>query len=152
MSSLLDDSGLIVGDAYQLEYSRRRGSWMLRHPTDLRRAWSDASLLGLAEKVIGEALDYRYDIKGHDSSQLQLRSRSFEGVLLACAGHPTLFNVPPELEGDYSERELQFLRKWQEILLAGTASTEEPPIDAQSLSFKEALEIISASPESARRR
>lgn len=148
----MDDSGLIVGDAYQLEYSRRRGTWMLRHPTDQRRAWSDGSLLGLAEKVTGESLDYRYDIAGHDSSQLQPRSRSFEGVLLACAGHPKLFNVPPELECDYTERELQFLRKWQEILVAGTASTDEPPIDAQSLSFKEALEIISAAPESTRRR
>lgn len=124
---------------------------MLRHPSDKRRAWSDSSLLGLAEQVTGKSLDYRYDITGHDSTQLQLRSRSFEGVLLACAGHPKEFSVPPELEGDYSEKELSFLRGWQEILVAGTASPDEPPIDARSLSFKDALELISSAPSTTRK-
>ena len=125
---------------------------MLRHPTDKRRAWSDTSLLGLAESVSGASLDYRYDIAGHDSTQFQPHSRSFEGVLLACAGHPKTFSIPPELECDYSEQELRFIRKWQELLVAGTASPDEPPIDPMSLSFRDALEIISVSPESSRRK
>lgn len=134
---------MIVGEAYQLEYSKHNGQWTLRHPSDRRRAWRDSSLLGLVETTLGSSLCYRYNLIGHDSRAFQPQSRSFEGVLLAIAGHPTQVVIPPELECDYSAQELEFARRWQELLVAGTASGEEAPIDAQSLSFKDALELIS---------
>lgn len=139
-----EDSGMIVGEAYQLEYSKRQGQWTLRHPIDRRRAWRDSSLLGLVESVLRDTLIYRYDLTGHNTGTFQPHSRSFEGILLAVAGHPQEFVIPPEFEGDYSRQELDFVRRWQEILVAGTASDEEVPIDAQSLSFQDALDLISA--------
>lgn len=146
MAAFADDSGLIVGEEYRLEYSRRRGSWILRHPTDRRLAWVDSSLLSLVEKATETPIVYRYDLFGHDSRAFQPCSHSFDGVLLAVAGHPREFNIPPELEGDYSAAELDLIRRWQSLLVAGTASAEQPPVDAQSLSFKEALELISQAP------
>lgn len=145
LANYLEDSGMIVGDAYQLEYSKRNGQWTLRHPSDRRRAWRDGSLFGLAESVVGSNMTYRYTLSGRDMGGFQPRSRSFEGILLAVAAHPREFCIPAEFEEDYSKQELDFIRQWQEILVAGTASANKAPIDVQSLSFQDALRIISAS-------
>lgn len=139
-----EDSGMIVGDAYQLEYSKRNGYWTLRHPSDRRRAWRDSSLLGLVETVLRDTLTYRYDLNGRNTGSFQPHSHSFEGVLLAVAGYPNEFTIPPEMEGDYSAQELDFIKRWQELLVAGTASAAVAPIDAQSLTFQDALELISS--------
>ena len=138
-----DDSGMIIGEAYQLEYSKRQGQWTLRHPHDKRRAWRDESLIGLVEKTLHTKMSYRYAVIGRDGYEIRLQSQLFEGVLLAIAGRPRQVVIPPEFEADYSEQEMGLLRRWQELLIAGTASSEKAPVDAQSLSFRDAMEIIS---------
>lgn len=139
-----EDSGMIVGDAYHLEYSKRNRQWTLRHPSDRRRAWRDTSLFGLVESVVHDALVYRYSLSDRDLGDFQPFSRTFEGILLAVASHPKEFFIPEECKEDYSGQELAFIMRWQEILIAGTASDEEAPVDVQSLSFKDAMELIAS--------
>lgn len=146
MPSFVDDSGLIIGEEYQLEYSRRRGTWFLRHPSDKRRAWKSGSLLSLVAAVTGEPMRYRYGIASHDAADGQPNARTFEGVLLAVAAHPREFSIPGEFEGDYSQQELATLRRWQELLIAGTASQNKPPLDVDGMSFADAMGLVAAAP------
>lgn len=138
---MFDESQELKGARFVLEYSKRTRTWALHSPTDYRRAWREQSLYDLVEVASGASLVYRYDIQGHDSDRFQPHAHSFEGVLLAVAGHPYTFSIPEHLRGDYSQQQLDFVDKWQRLLIGGVDGAE-PPIDAQSLSFKEALHLM----------
>lgn len=140
---MISESGMLSGERFVLEYSKRNRTWALRHPIDRRRAWREPSLLELVETTTRSSVSYRYDIDGHDSNAFQPHSHSFEGVLLAVAGHPYTFSIPDRLRGDYSQQELDLIDRWQRLLVAGIASDDgTPPIDAMSLTFRDALRIM----------
>ena len=138
---MFDESQELKGERFVLEYSKRTPTWALHSPSDYRRAWRQQSLYDLVEVAAGASLMYRYDIEGHDSDKFQPHAHSFEGVLLAVAGHPYTFSIPERLQEDYSQQQLEFVSKWQKLLVGGLGGAE-PPIDAQSLSFKEALHLM----------
>lgn len=137
-----DESGEPRGESLVLEYSERTRTWALHSPSDYRRAWREQSLHDLAETAIGMSLMYRYDIDGHDSTRFQPHAHSFEGVLLAVAGHPRAFSIPERLRGDYSRQQLEFVEAWQRLLVDGFGDGAMPPIDPQSLSFGDALRLM----------